>query len=173
MHYIAKGCELHSIATSSGSLTAQKREKPSEDTGYSFANCKVTGSGTIFLGRAWGAYSRVVFLFTYIDDIIVPAGWNDFGDSSHQQYVTYFVTNLEECLVYIFTNEWINVLEKNGLNVVIDLRFYVCRTSFYGEYQCSGPGADAKNRVAWSYQLTASQAAPFETISFIDGDSWL
>ncbi|KAH7352229.1 hypothetical protein KP509_19G035800 [Ceratopteris richardii] len=125
------GCELHSIASSSGSLTAQKREKPSENTGFSFVNCKVTGSGMIYLGRAWGAYSRVVFISTYIDDIIVPQGWNDFGVSSHQ------------------------------------------KTAFYGEYQCSGPGANSKNRVAWSYQLTASQAAPFQTISFIDGSSWV
>ena len=78
---------MNSIATSSGSLTAQKREKPSEDTGFSFVNCKVSGSGTIYLGRAWGAYSRVVFLYTYIDNIIKPGGWNDFGDSSHQGYV--------------------------------------------------------------------------------------
>ncbi|MCO5553236.1 hypothetical protein L7F22_006757 [Adiantum nelumboides] len=124
-------CQLNSIASSSGSLTAQKREKPSENTGFSFVNCKVTGSGMIYLGRAWGAYSRVVFLFTYIDDIIRPAGWNDFGDSSHQE------------------------------------------TAFYGEYQCSGPGANSKNRVTWSYQLTAAQAAPFQTLGFVDGESWV
>ena len=53
------------------------------------------------------------------------------------------------------------------------LQFFTCRTSFYGEYQCSGPGANAKNRVTWSYQLTASQAAPFESISYIDGESWI
>lgn len=125
------GCELHSIASSSGSLTAQNRASPGENTGFSFVNCKVTGSGLIYLGRAWGAYSRVVFLFTYMDDIIRPEGWNDFGESSHQE------------------------------------------TAFYGEYQCSGPGANAQNRVTWSYQLTAAQAAAFQTLSFIDGEAWV
>ncbi|KAI5080892.1 hypothetical protein GOP47_0004075 [Adiantum capillus-veneris] len=126
-----ESCQLNSIATSSGSLTAQKREQPSENTGFSFVNCKVTGSGMIYLGRAWGAYSRVVFLFTYIDDIIKPVGWNDFGDSSNQQ------------------------------------------TAFYGEYQCSGPGANSKDRVTWSYQLSAEQAAPFQTLDFVDGEAWV
>lgn len=126
-----EGCELHSIATTSGSLTAQNRMQPSENTGFSFVNCKVTGSGMIYLGRAWGSYSRVVFSYTYIDNIIVPAGWNDFGDSSRQ------------------------------------------KTAFYGEYKCSGPGANAKSRVAWSYQLTDAQAAAFQSLSFVDGTSWV
>lgn len=54
---------------------------------------------------------------------------------------------------------------------MLDLEF--CRTAFYGEYQCSGPGANSKSRVAWSYQLTAAQAVPFQSLNFVDGESWV
>ncbi len=81
-------CHLNSIANpGSGSLTAQKRSSKGEDTGFSFVGCVVTGSGPIYLGRAWGPYSRVVFIRTYIEDLIIPAGWYDWGLSSRRQYV--------------------------------------------------------------------------------------
>ncbi|KAH7428014.1 hypothetical protein KP509_10G071400 [Ceratopteris richardii] len=82
-------CRLHSIANPSGSLTAQKRESTSEDTGFSFLRCVVTGSGSIYLGRAWGPASRVVYSFTYFDDIIRPEGWFDWGDKARQKTVFY------------------------------------------------------------------------------------
>ncbi|KAH7428011.1 hypothetical protein KP509_10G071300 [Ceratopteris richardii] len=80
---------LHSIANPTGSLTAQKRASTSENTGFSFVKCVVTGSGSIYLGRAWGPASRVVYSFTYFDDIIRPEGWFDWGDSSRQKTVFY------------------------------------------------------------------------------------
>ncbi|KAH7441909.1 hypothetical protein KP509_03G061600 [Ceratopteris richardii] len=83
-------CRLHSIANpTGGSITAQKRSDTSEDTGFSFVECVVTGSGSIYLGRAWGPASRVVYSFTYFDDIIRPEGWYDWGDSSRQETVFY------------------------------------------------------------------------------------
>lgn len=126
-----EGCVLYAIDTPSGSLTAQKRKSASEDTGFSFLNCSVTGRGVVYLGRAWGAYSRVVFLHSRIDTVVMPGGWNDWGIPARQ------------------------------------------KTSFYGEYKCWGRGASLHNRVAWAHELTASQAAPFMSTSFIDGQSWL
>lgn len=82
-------CRLHSIANPNGSLTAQKRMSTSEDTGFSFVKCVVTGSGSIYLGRAWGPASRVVYSLTYFDNIILPQGWFDWGDSSRQKTVFY------------------------------------------------------------------------------------
>ena len=76
----AQTCHLNSIAIpGSGSLTAQKRLTKSELSGFVFVNCLVTGSGPIYLGRAWGPYSRVVFLLTQINAPIIPAGWFDWG----------------------------------------------------------------------------------------------
>ncbi|KAH7440755.1 hypothetical protein KP509_03G008900 [Ceratopteris richardii] len=82
-------CRLHSIANPTGSITAQKRQTTDENTGFSFVKCVVTGSGSIFLGRAWGPASRVVYSATYFDDIIIPQGWFDWGDASRQKTVFY------------------------------------------------------------------------------------
>lgn len=80
-----QNCHLNSIAhPGSGSLTAQKRSGD-EDTGFSFVGCSITGTGPIYLGRAWGPSSRVVFIQCYISDIILPEGWYDWGDSSRQK----------------------------------------------------------------------------------------
>ncbi|KAH7421051.1 hypothetical protein KP509_13G038200 [Ceratopteris richardii] len=82
-------CHMHSIASPFGAVTAQKRLSPDENTGYSFAYSMLTGSGTIYLGRAWGAYSRVVYSYTYFDDIIRPGGWNDWEIAANQKKVFY------------------------------------------------------------------------------------
>lgn len=49
----------------------------------------------------------------------------------------------------------------------------MCRTVFYGQYKCSGPGADHGVRVSWSRELTTQEAQPFISYDFIDGDEWL
>ena len=72
-------CKIHSIAATYGSISAQKRLSAASNTGYSFVSCSVTGSGSIYLGRAWGAYSRIVFAYTKLANIIRPEGWEDFG----------------------------------------------------------------------------------------------
>uniref|UniRef100_A0A6N2LAE7 Pectinesterase n=1 Tax=Salix viminalis TaxID=40686 RepID=A0A6N2LAE7_SALVM len=124
-------CHLHAVTTSFGALTAQKRQSFLEETGFSFVNCRITGSGALYLGRAWGNFSRVVFAYTYMDKIITPRGWYDWGDKSREM------------------------------------------TVFFGQYKCSGPGADFGGRVAWSRELTEQQAKPFISIGFIDGHEWL
>jgi pectinesterase len=129
---IYQSCQLNSIAQgTSGSVTAQDRSAPGELTGFSFVGCTLTGSGTIYLGRAWGAYSRVVFIRCNITDKIIPAGWFDWDDATRQ------------------------------------------KTVFYGEYECTGVGANRAGRVKWSRVLTPSQAAAFSSLNFIDGQSWL
>jgi len=47
------------------------------------------------------------------------------------------------------------------------------RTVYYGQYKCTGVGANTTGRVAWSKDLTDSQAAPFLTWDFVDGNSWI
>ena len=90
MYFLIQKCHLHSIASPYGSISAQKRQSATSKTGYSFVSCVVSGSGYIYLGRAWGAYSRVVFSYTYLLSIIRPEGWNDFGVPSNQRWVLYF-----------------------------------------------------------------------------------
>lgn len=74
-----QNCYLNSVAEKVASLTAQKRSSSSLESGFSFKDSVVTGSGTIYLGRAWGDYSRVVFSYTFMDKIVHPLGWSDWG----------------------------------------------------------------------------------------------
>lgn len=79
-------CHLNSIAVPyEGSLTAQNRGSNTDIGGYSFVGCVVTGTGPIYLGRAWGPYSRTVFIRTYFENIIIPAGWYNWGITSRQK----------------------------------------------------------------------------------------
>lgn len=68
-----------------GSLTAQKRLDSDENTGYSFVGCKVTGQGYVYLGRAWGPASRTIFSHTYLADLVIPDGWNNWEDPSRDK----------------------------------------------------------------------------------------
>ncbi|KAJ4963709.1 hypothetical protein NE237_023648 [Protea cynaroides] len=75
-------CHLHSTSEGTGAITAQRRESPSENTGFTFLGCKITGVGTCILGRPWGSYSRVVFAKTFMSSAVLPQGWDDWGRSS-------------------------------------------------------------------------------------------
>lgn len=68
-----------------GAVTAHGRASKDENSGFAFVNCTVGGTGRIWLGRAWRPFSRVVFLFASMTDIIAPEGWNDFNDPTRDQ----------------------------------------------------------------------------------------
>ena len=78
---------MHAVSPRYGALTAQSRKSLLDDTGFSFLHCRVTGSGALYLGRAWGTFSRVVFAYTYMDNIIIPRGWYNWGDPTREMYV--------------------------------------------------------------------------------------
>lgn len=61
-------------------ITAQGRTDPNQNTGISIHNCRVLASSGLqgaktYLGRPWKQYSRTVFLKTFIDSLVDPAGW--------------------------------------------------------------------------------------------------
>ncbi|KDP28780.1 hypothetical protein JCGZ_14551 [Jatropha curcas] len=69
-------------------LTAQGRTDPNQNTGISIHNSRVTaasdltpvqGSVRTYLGRPWKQYSRTVFMKTYLDSLINPAGWMEWS----------------------------------------------------------------------------------------------
>jgi len=67
-----------------GVVTASGRDKP-DDTGFVFYNCTIGGTGRIWLGRAWRPFSRVIYAYTTMSDIIAPEGWNDFNNPDNDQ----------------------------------------------------------------------------------------
>ncbi|KZV50001.1 pectinesterase 2-like [Dorcoceras hygrometricum] len=65
-------------------VTAQGRSDPNQNTGISIHNSRVLASSELvpvlrsfqsFLGRPWKQYSRTVYLQTYLDRLVDPAGW--------------------------------------------------------------------------------------------------
>ena len=75
-------CEIHTLAHSMDTITAQSRLRPSEDSGYVFRDCTVTaepGSLDVLLGRPWRDYSTVVFLDTDFQAPLDSKGWLEWG----------------------------------------------------------------------------------------------
>lgn len=84
-----QNCDIRSIADKrSGSITAQKRDNNSK-TGFVFYQCRMSGSGSIYLGRAWGTHSRVVFIRCHFDNMIRPIGWQNWNVPKRQKTVFY------------------------------------------------------------------------------------
>lgn len=67
-------------------IAAQHRNSNEDDTGFSFVNCTVSGSGTIYLGRAWGNYSRIIYSYSEFDIDVRPGGWEDWRIPSRRKY---------------------------------------------------------------------------------------
>ncbi|MBA0577372.1 hypothetical protein Golob_024716, partial [Gossypium lobatum] len=82
-------CHLHTLSEEFSAITAQQRGSPTEETGFTFLDCKITGERTAILGRPWGSYSRVIFALTYMSNVILPRGWDDWGDATKQSTVFY------------------------------------------------------------------------------------
>ncbi|XP_009627969.1 probable pectinesterase/pectinesterase inhibitor 17 [Nicotiana tomentosiformis] len=65
-------------------ITAQGRTDPNQNTGISIHNSRVMAASDLrpvlntfktYLGRPWKQYSRTVFMKTYLDSLVDPAGW--------------------------------------------------------------------------------------------------
>ncbi|EOX96263.1 Pectinesterase 2 [Theobroma cacao] len=65
-------------------VTAQSRTDPNQNTGIIIHNSRVTAASDLkpvqssvktYLGRPWKQYSRTVFMKTFLDSLINPAGW--------------------------------------------------------------------------------------------------
>lgn len=85
-----KDCEIHSTAKRFGSIAAQDRRSLDEKTGFAFVNCRVTGKGPLYVGRAMGQYSRIVYSYTYFDDIVAHGGWDDWDHNSNKNKTAFF-----------------------------------------------------------------------------------
>lgn len=66
-----------------GFITAQGRTNSNDANGIVFKNCNISGNGTVFLGRAWRAYARVLFYNTKMYSVIEPQGWQAWTSIGH------------------------------------------------------------------------------------------
>ncbi|XP_058757393.1 probable pectinesterase 15 [Vicia villosa] len=86
-------CFLNSVANSDwvgdgGYITAQGQNSTTDNSGFSFVNCNISGNGRILLGRPWRLYAKVIFSTTYMSTVVSPIGWNDMvGNLSASQTV--------------------------------------------------------------------------------------
>ncbi|XP_021805480.1 probable pectinesterase 29 [Prunus avium] len=74
---------------SAGYITAQGRDNPNEASGFVFKDCKVSGTGSTYLGRAWRGYSRVIFYNSNFSKIVVPQGWDAWHFQGNEHQLTY------------------------------------------------------------------------------------
>jgi pectinesterase len=85
--------ELHSNGP--GYITAQSRTSADQSTGYVILNSRVTTTldpatnQTIYLGRPWRPYARVVFINTELPSNLNPAGWNNWSNPANESTAYY------------------------------------------------------------------------------------
>ncbi|PON92506.1 Pectinesterase, Tyr active site [Trema orientale] len=72
-----------------GFITAQGRAYNNEANGFVFKNCQVYGTGSVFLGRPWRPYSRVLFYGSNFSNVIVPQGWNAWQSIGYEGQLTF------------------------------------------------------------------------------------
>jgi len=86
-------CELHPRHNPTVMLTAQSKHFPTEDSGYYFLHCKITGENNgdkVIFGRPWRDYSTVTFYDTDIEKQVALEGWSDWNGrlktSTYREY---------------------------------------------------------------------------------------
>ncbi|KAI3805907.1 hypothetical protein L1987_21795 [Smallanthus sonchifolius] len=85
---VLQNCNLYPRLPMSGqfnAITAQGRTDPGQNTGTSIQKCNIraaddlaenNGTTVTYLGRPWKEYSRTVYMQSFMDSLIAPAGWS-------------------------------------------------------------------------------------------------
>ncbi|GMN37950.1 hypothetical protein TIFTF001_007232 [Ficus carica] len=88
---VFQNCTLYPrlpMANQFNAITAQGRTDPNQNTGISIHNCTIRAADDLassnvtfktYLGRPWKEYSRTVYMQSYIDDVVDPAGWREWN----------------------------------------------------------------------------------------------
>jgi pectinesterase len=132
--------EIHIMRA--GFLTAQSRTAPTEPTGYVITNSRVTSS---IATPPPADPTKVVR-----SGFFMGRPWRPFSR------VVVMNTELPEDLGPAGWSPWSRADETPK--------------AYYAEYHNTGPGARPTQRIAWSHQLTAKEAAAFAPNVFLRGD---
>ncbi|XP_024019117.1 LOW QUALITY PROTEIN: putative pectinesterase 10 [Morus notabilis] len=79
-----------------GFSTAQGRASANDPGGFVFEGGSVSGSGRVLLGRAYGAYSRVIFHGTDLGQVVAPQGWDAWSYKGHEDEFKGAGSNISE-----------------------------------------------------------------------------
>ncbi|XP_078429537.1 putative pectinesterase/pectinesterase inhibitor 12 [Wolffia australiana] len=86
---VLQGCEIlpkKPLPGQFNAITAQGRDDPNENTGIAIQNCTIQAAGELngtktYLGRPWRAFSRTVFMKSFMSAVVDPSGWREWdGD---------------------------------------------------------------------------------------------
>ncbi|EGZ27008.1 hypothetical protein PHYSODRAFT_409417, partial [Phytophthora sojae] len=78
-----ESCDIVSI--DAGHITANGRDSDTNPSQYVFNNAHVSGTakpGSVYLGRPWQPYARVVFQNSKLVKVVNPAGWELWEDNN-------------------------------------------------------------------------------------------
>ncbi|GAB2697700.1 pectinesterase family protein [Paenibacillus thermoaerophilus] len=82
-------CEIRSLRDGYVTAASTPRDVP---FGFVFRDCRLTRApeaNAVYLGRPWRAWAYTVFIRTWMDAHIVPAGWDPWGDESNKSTSRY------------------------------------------------------------------------------------
>ncbi|HEY6456544.1 MAG TPA: pectinesterase family protein [Steroidobacteraceae bacterium] len=87
-------CVIRSNEHFEGFITAQSKSYVGQDSGFVFRDCRLEaapGVGNVYLGRPWRRYATVVYLNTWMDAQILPAGWREWhpGETDYLPTASY------------------------------------------------------------------------------------
>jgi len=87
-------CVIRSNQHFEGFITAQGKSYAGQDSGFVFHDCRLVatpGVGNVYLGRPWRPYATVVYLNTWMDAHVIPAGWREWhpGETDYLPTATY------------------------------------------------------------------------------------
>ncbi|KAK4778436.1 hypothetical protein SAY86_005964 [Trapa natans] len=72
-----------------GYVTAQGRASAADPGGFVFKGGVVYGGGKLYLGRAYGPYSRVIFYGTTLSAAVTPEGWGAWSNQGKEGNIFY------------------------------------------------------------------------------------
>jgi polygalacturonase len=86
-------CVVRSNPHFEGFITAQSKSYSAQDSGFVFRDCRLEADpdvGNVYLARPWRPYATVVYLNTWMDAHIVPAGWREWHPGETEYLPTAF-----------------------------------------------------------------------------------